>query len=189
MEERKIDVQGLIRAAIDGDEAGVRQALERGADPNARGPDGWMAGHHAAEIGHDGVLRILIEAGWNPDAEESAGNWAATDLAAARGGASSLAELLRGGADPNRADANGWTAGHVAAVNGSDDCLEALLMAGWDCGSRDREGRMAEDLLEQNGYHFLAEKLREKRLVMEEAARIGEGLGGIAKAGKGGPRL
>jgi type IV secretory pathway VirB10-like protein len=60
-----IDAQGrtaLMRAALQGDTAGVRRLLEAGADPGQRDAQGRSAADLAREAGHDAVLLLLESA-------------------------------------------------------------------------------------------------------------------------------
>ena len=90
------------------DEPDLIQALIRcGVDLTARGPDGELAVHRAAQAGHTGVLEALLGAGVPVDAEDSNG---ATPLAylfwairrADRPATARI--LLAHGADPHRGD-------------------------------------------------------------------------------------
>ncbi|EHR69152.1 ankyrin repeat protein [Burkholderiales bacterium JOSHI_001] len=60
----------LLRAALAGDEAGVRQALAQGANPNAQGPKSNSKAtpqltllHYAVGMGNERAMALLIQAG------------------------------------------------------------------------------------------------------------------------------
>jgi len=80
-------------------------------------------------------------------------------LAAYRGRAGSLDELIRRGADVNArwnmvsSDDGEWTALHVAAVYGDAACVRTLLRGGAEADARTKRGLTALDLarLHQNG--------------------------------------
>lgn len=62
----------LLTAAAAGDAAAIRDALERGADVDARGPGRASALLLAARSGNDDAVRALIEAGADVDAQDDA---------------------------------------------------------------------------------------------------------------------
>jgi len=62
-----------------GAEAALQVALDRGADPDLAGPDGWTALHTAAMSGHLGLIRQLLRGGASP-ALTAHGNPDATPL-------------------------------------------------------------------------------------------------------------
>ncbi|KAJ4158474.1 uncharacterized protein LMH87_008997 [Akanthomyces muscarius] len=61
----------LDEAAAAGNHFIAQLLLDMGANPNSRDRDGWSAIHWAAEEGHLGVVRLLLEAGANVDAVSS----------------------------------------------------------------------------------------------------------------------
>jgi cytohesin len=90
----------LYRAAHKGRLGTVRELLDSGVDPDARGTHGWTPLMIAVAEQHAAVARLLIERGAHPNAVNAQGR---TPLMfAARYGNLELTELLlRAGADPN----------------------------------------------------------------------------------------
>jgi hypothetical protein len=83
----------LLDAARGGDVGTVQALLERGADPNAKGPGGRTPLHEAAAGGHQQTAQILIDAGADINARDDAGK-TPLDLAQAAGH-SGMAAFLR----------------------------------------------------------------------------------------------
>lgn len=53
----------LHLAAIKGDVATVTELLDQGADPNLKDNAGWTPLHEACNLGHQGVVEVLVERG------------------------------------------------------------------------------------------------------------------------------
>lgn len=58
----------LMRASEDGNKELVRQLLECGVDPNAKGTDLWTPLHFAARKGHSPTARLLLKHGADANA-------------------------------------------------------------------------------------------------------------------------
>ena len=108
-EARARDFRTLTEAAAAGDEARVRELLERGVDahhpPESSETEAQYHAslgdpvHAAAAGGHAGVLRTLLEHGANPEWMGCSGETALVE--AAEGGYDDAVRvLLQGGADP-----------------------------------------------------------------------------------------
>ena len=69
----RMENSALHIAATRGDAQAVRDLLEGGADPNARGERGCTPLHCALEAKHPQVARILIAAGGSLDAANAEG--------------------------------------------------------------------------------------------------------------------
>ena len=154
-----------------GDLPGAKYLLQVGAEVDLRqDADEATALHLAADIGHDGIVELLLEAGADVDADIDDGR-TALHLAAEKGYASVVERLLAAGADPNVQDGNGNTPLHLAAGRGGDwdvwhgegwvvkeEVLVAgyLLEAGADPIRRNRQGDMAPDLAAHAQHHCLA---------------------------------
>jgi ankyrin repeat protein len=99
--------------------------VARGAEVNAFGR-GWMTGtamHSAVSRSHGDVVRILLDAGADPNVRQSAG-WTPLHSSAANGDLTSVRLLLDAGADP-------------AAVNDEGRSVMDLAEEGADAGVRD----------------------------------------------------
>lgn len=49
-----------VRCAEEGDEAGVKQAVQAGASVDWVDKSGWSALHHAAASGNSGMVKLLL---------------------------------------------------------------------------------------------------------------------------------
>ncbi|XP_063851013.1 ankyrin-2-like isoform X2 [Scylla paramamosain] len=120
----------LVTAVREGDEAGVRSALNRGARPEVIVPtnDGasWNLLSLAASKGHHHLLPRLLEAGLSI---EGGGTTDRTPLmeAAECGHTQTVKALLKLGGNPLSMNSIGWTALHFAARQGHHHCVAALI--------------------------------------------------------------
>ncbi|XP_069168790.1 serine/threonine-protein phosphatase 6 regulatory ankyrin repeat subunit A-like [Procambarus clarkii] len=133
----------LERAINDGDEEGARRAIDRGVDIHV---NPLRDAHkktlcfltHAADLGHVGLVTLLIEKGIPVDgggtSSQTPLNWAAI-----KGHNEVVRELIDKGANLEAKTEEGNTALHVAAVKGHERCVETLLRAGADPNSRDND--------------------------------------------------
>lgn len=126
----------LYEAAKKGDLAGVRQALDKGADINALDPEcSETALHAAVDQSQKAVVDLLLSKGANPDIV-SGQHFTPLIIAAAMGDVAlpMVESLLAGKANPELAPTTGPNAGgapmHIAASNGSNAILARLLAAG-----------------------------------------------------------
>lgn len=125
-----LDEGGFLSAVRDGDAATVRECLK--ADPSLAGlkfDDGASTIGMAARLGRLEVLRILLDSGAVPPAEEDPEN-APTALmeAAASGETEAAAMLLEHGADPSLRDPEGRSAADYAQENGHPDLAQRLRL-------------------------------------------------------------
>ncbi len=81
----------------------MRACLRAGADPDARGRDGWTPLHWAAVADNAAAIEALLEGGADPGARDVDGN---TPLhwGALMGQAAAIEALLDGGADAGAKD-------------------------------------------------------------------------------------
>lgn len=94
--DQKPDLLGLVAR---GDVAALAEALEAGADANARDRWGAPALSRAAGRGDLDCVRLLLDRGADPSLTSDAGN-SALMIAAARGHLDVMRALLEAGADP-----------------------------------------------------------------------------------------
>ncbi len=80
--------------------------------------------------------------------------------ALARGDATQVSELVRGGADPDAADRSGWTGLHLAAETGDLTLARVLLDAGAHPDLRSRARGTPLDVAERAGRSDVARLLR-----------------------------
>ena len=107
-------------AAFFGRHEAAALLIERGAEVDAFGR-GWMTGtamHSAVSRLHADVVRILLDAGANPNVRQSAG-WTPLHAAAMNGDLASVELLLAAGADPIATNEEGRSVTDLA--NESDD--------------------------------------------------------------------
>ncbi len=146
----------LCGASAEGDAAGVRAALARGANPDAVGQptSEHLARHalaHAASGGHADVVRILLKAGATVNTPSPDDGFTALMTAAEAGHGEVVPILLAAGADPN---ARGWPTGQrnggmtalmLAAGSGHLAVVQALLEAGASIHIKDRPSLWDEE--------------------------------------------
>ncbi|XP_063852128.1 serine/threonine-protein phosphatase 6 regulatory ankyrin repeat subunit C-like [Scylla paramamosain] len=120
----------LVTAVMEGDEAGVRSALDKGARPEVTVPTiagvSWSLLTEAASEGHEHLLSLLLQAGLSI---EGGGTTDMTPLmmAALNGHAHTVKALLDLRGNPLAMDSRGWTALHFASRQGHQQCVAALL--------------------------------------------------------------
>jgi ankyrin repeat protein len=120
------------------DETAVKRLLQEGADPNFVGENS-TAIHTAAFHGADAILKVLIEAGANPNLKNRDG-FAPIHWAASQGHIKTCEILIRNKADINAKTSAGGTALHVAASSGHSKICKILLAAGADINAADNMG-------------------------------------------------
>jgi hypothetical protein len=123
--------QALIDAAQRGDAAGVNHALDSGAHVNVYDNTGESALLQAAALGHDDVVRTLLQRGADLQFTNSIHPHQRGDTAllraAYRGHADLFEFLLKAGAHADVKNQWGWSAVHMAAAGDCTRCLDALI--------------------------------------------------------------
>jgi len=144
---REVDRQ-LCDAAEDGDVAGIRAALQAGANVNAgEGTWDWTPLHWSALYGRVGSIEALLAVGAHVDGADGDGRTPLM-LAVQRERDVAAVALLAAGADVNFADGMDETALHVACKEtGSVDCARELLDAGARTDVRNMYGKRPIDVV------------------------------------------
>jgi uncharacterized protein len=104
--------------------------IERGAEVDAFGR-GWMTGtamHSAVSRLQSDVVRILLEAGANPNVRQSAG-WTPLHAAAMNGDVISVELLLVSGADPTATNDEGRSVIDLATEKGDEATVDLIRSA------------------------------------------------------------
>lgn len=121
----------IVAAAKDGDEALVRELIQKGANINAKGPENLPALWFAAFKGYPEVLKLLVDTGKsNPDFKD--GFLKTPRFWACQYGHDACVELLlqTGKVDINRKDKMRRTPLSFAALEGHERIVELLLKTG-----------------------------------------------------------
>jgi len=132
----------LIRAAETGDWERVSRVVERGADVNAKGDDGWTALILAARDGQGEMVSTLLDRGADVNAQTDRSGTALISggtalISAASGGYEAVVELLLdAGADVNAESQYGYSSLHFASVRGHEGVAEMLRVAGAEGSGR-----------------------------------------------------
>lgn len=129
----------LAAALAKRDVGAIAQAIERGADVNAKLPDGRTALMVAAGAGDAGLVRRLLAAGAEVNAVNGRGGTALM-YAAVHGDPPTIAALLARGAAVDARASNGWTALMIAAASGYAELAARLIEAGADVNVADIYG-------------------------------------------------
>ena len=133
--------QSLLSAAESGDHAAAVAAL-KGADVNARGPDGATALLWAAYNRDTDLVKRLIAAGADVNVKNEFGAFPLSE-AAMSGDTPLIKALLDARADPNAANAEGETALMVVARAGDVPAAELLVKAGADVNAVEAWGQQS----------------------------------------------
>jgi|KBSSwiStaDraftv2_1062776.scaffolds.fasta_scaffold21916_3 ankyrin repeat protein len=126
-------------AAMRGDLAAVRKAVQQGADVNIAQGDGMTALHWAADRGDSAMAELLLKARANISATTRDAGYTPLHLASRRASAAVVRSLLKAGADAKAVSASGATVLHLAAQGGNADVVDALLEKGADPNVREPE--------------------------------------------------
>lgn len=126
----------LHLAVESGSEQAVLALLDQGDSPNSQDEGGDAPIHIAAELGHEGILSLLLLRGADVNMVSTQDGSSPLMLAATIGHLSVTKALLAAGADVNLRDAGGWSALDKAASEGYVDVMREILQHGVDVMSR-----------------------------------------------------
>lgn len=134
------NVPALVRALEDGGSTQEADPMHQGRTPL----------HFAAYNGHSEAVQLLLAAGADLTATDSAGS-APLHYAAMFKNTEAVRLLLEAGADVLATDFQGWTPLHGAVVYGHTEAVRLLLAAGADVTVANRAGKTALDLAQRVG--------------------------------------
>ena len=115
----------------------------------------------AAKNGHEAVVRILAQAGANPNASDEQTGRTVMELVAMNGHDSALRALIERGARPPQVINPITTALHLAAANGHVAATRTLLKSGFRTDETVQNGRTALHEAAESGHTAVAEVLLE----------------------------
>ena len=145
----------LIRALEANDLKKVQQLLAKGADPNQKDNSDFSALSDAASRGNEPMVRLLLKAGANVNADSED----ALARAAQFGNTATMRALLEAGANVNHRDSEGWTPLFNAAMVGNSDIVETLLSAGAEVNARTPTGWTALKEAQMRGQQHIVDRL------------------------------
>ena len=149
------DFMKLCKAA---DPAKIQEAINNGANVNAKDNSGWTVSMRAAKKGQAEILEILLKHNADINAKDDQG-WTALMAAAWRGHAGIAEFLIEHGADINARDNEGWTALMKAAWKGYAEAVEIFIKHGADVNDTDNGGWTALMGASKEGRSEVAEVL------------------------------
>ncbi len=138
-------IDDIIEAIQANDIATLRFFLRDGADPDARDRGGIGLLHIAARDGKPEAVKVLLDAGADPNMTVAITNHTPLFYACGHAAAEIIALLAGAGAKLDAVDAYGWTPLHMAAAHGAYEAVKALVKAGADVTARDRDGALPSD--------------------------------------------
>ncbi|MDH4391505.1 MAG: ankyrin repeat domain-containing protein [Aquabacterium sp.] len=121
----------LVLAAAAGQDAVLRALLQRGADIERRGDNGFTALGAAAFWGHRSAVRLLLRAGADPTRLGATGQ-TALHLASTAGHAGVVGALLQAGVPTDLLNAQRETALDLAAAANQAGVMDLLIQGGAD---------------------------------------------------------
>lgn len=134
---RPVHNEALLRAARQNDFVGVEEALDKGADIDAKDPDiSWTALMWAAHHGNNGMAQLLIARGCDREAVSPRDKNNALLLAAKNGKEGVIKVLLEAGVNTDVRNEFGMTALYLVIKN--LPAIDLLLKAGADVNLSDQ---------------------------------------------------
>ena len=154
----------LYFASHRGDSEMVRLLLEARANTDDRRQQNFTALGIACAVGHENVVKVLLEAGEDQDGACTSEGTTPLGAAADRGREEVVRVLLEAGADKEKSwGAEGMTALGLAALQGREDVIRLLLEAGADKEHRCRGGATPLGMASSKGYVGCVRVLLEAR--------------------------
>jgi ankyrin repeat protein len=166
----------LLLAAVNGDEAVVKQLLENGADLKSKDDDGRTSLSWAAGNGYEGVVKQLLEKGADLESKDDHGR-TSLSWAARSGHEAGVKLLLQKGADLESKDNDGLTPLLCAVRLGFEAVVKQLLekvLDLEDLEARDHDGRTLLSWADGNGYHAVVDQLLEKIAELKRKDKYGD---------------
>ncbi len=120
--------------------------LRDGAEPNARNASGLTPLICAARAGQTGTIRLLVEAGADPNLSGGINGWTPVMHAIHKNQSLSVQTLLELGADVNGSGPHHESALMMAAGYGQTEMVKLLLRRGADPRARSADGETALSL-------------------------------------------
>jgi ankyrin repeat protein len=143
----------------------ARLLLEHGTDINLRTTDEWTLLHGAAYWGGLENMRVLLDYGANPNAENKEGETPLHLVSQSRlsyqerhGGVGIVRLLLEHGVDLNARRKDGWTSLHLAAFKGRVEVAQVLLDHGANANTETEGGETALHLVVLQGRQYHQEE-------------------------------
>lgn len=128
-------------AAMEGRPDRVERLLREGAALDGTDGRGCTALHGAAQWGHPGIVKLLLDRGADPNVAESGGLAGTALTMAALNGHMDIAQMLVAAkADVNATDYERRTAMHLAIQAGREDIALFMIEAGTAPGTQSRMG-------------------------------------------------
>ncbi len=157
-----ISQQEVVEAALYGKTNTVEQALTEGYKTDTRDPENRTLLMYAAFNGQTEIVKMLIKAGADVNAQDKTGTSALMFAASAPGGAKTIQILLDAGAKINAIDSNEhFTALMWAAAEGQAENVKLLLKHKADATLKDVDGDTAESFAAKAGHAKVVKILQE----------------------------
>jgi len=174
-------------AATRGDAAGVRAALQAGADVDSRLIDGSTALHWAVQNDDSAIIELLLASGADPNAENRTGT-TPLRLAAINGNAETIALLIDAGVDPNAPlTPDGDSALMLASRTGRLDAIDVLIARGAEVNAAESWGGTTALIWAINeGHTHVVERLLEAGAATDVVSRVVAPRGPTARGVEGG---
>ena len=150
----------LVQAARSGNIQGIRELLDRGANPNIKDDYGTTALMVASIKDRVEIVELLLNRGAVPDIQDDDGDTALT-LASEFGRTEIVRLLLDRGADPNIRDRYGNTALIKASYRGHTEIVRLLLDHGANPNIINNRGNTALMIAERLGQDDVARLIRD----------------------------
>ena len=157
-----ISQQEIVEAALYGKAETIGKALAQGYKPNARDPENRTVLMYAAFNGQTPIVKMLIEAGADVNAQDKVGTSALMFAASAPGATETVQLLLDSGAKINMVDNNEhFSALMWAAAEGQPENVKLLLKHKADVSLQDIDGDTAESFAAKAGHTAVVKILQD----------------------------